>query len=72
MDFALDDKTVDLRERLLAFMEKFVYPAEGLAKYSWPETIEVFDEFPRTPSLKVVKHDVVRAIVARPSAASPA
>jgi len=29
VDFALDDKTVDLRERLLAFMEKFVYPAEG-------------------------------------------
>jgi acyl-coenzyme A synthetase/AMP-(fatty) acid ligase len=39
--------------------------AEGLAKYSWPEAIEVFDEFPRTPSLKVVKHDVVSAIVSR-------
>ena len=39
--------------------------AEGLAKYSWPEAIEVFDDFPRTPSLKVVKHDVVTAIVGR-------
>ena len=29
MDFALDEKTVDMRERLLAFMETFVYPAEG-------------------------------------------
>jgi acyl-CoA dehydrogenase len=29
MDFALDEKTVELRERLLAFMEEFVYPAEG-------------------------------------------
>src|SRR5262249_19802971 len=29
MDFALDEKTVAMRERLLAFMEKFVYPAEG-------------------------------------------
>ena len=29
MDFALDEKTVDMRRRLLAFMEKFVYPAEG-------------------------------------------
>ena len=46
--------------------------AEGLAKYSWPEAIEVFDEFPRTPSLKVVKHDVVSAIVSRARAASPA
>jgi cyclohexanecarboxylate-CoA ligase len=49
-----------------------VLAAEGLAKYSWPEAIEVFDEFPRTPSLKVVKHDVVRAIAARSRAASPA
>ena len=29
MDFAPDEKTVDMRERLLAFMETFVYPAEG-------------------------------------------
>ena len=29
MDFALDEKTVEMRERLLAFMDKFVYPAEG-------------------------------------------
>ena len=28
---------------------------EGVAKYTWPESIEVFDDFPRTPSLKVVK-----------------
>jgi cyclohexanecarboxylate-CoA ligase len=47
-----------------------VLAAEGLAKYSWPEAIEVFDEFPRTPSLKVVKHDVVKAIAARANAAS--
>ncbi len=46
--------------------------AAGLAKYSWPEAIEVFEEFPRTPSLKVVKHDVVQAIVSRAGAASPA
>jgi acyl-CoA dehydrogenase len=28
MDFALDDKTTQLRDRLTEFMEKFVYPAE--------------------------------------------
>jgi len=49
-----------------------VLAAAGLAKYSWPEAIEVFEEFPRTPSLKVVKHDVVKAIAARAGAASPA
>ena len=29
MDFAPDEKTVEMRERLLAFMQDFVYPAEG-------------------------------------------
>lgn len=28
MDFSFDHKTVELRERLLAFMDEFVYPAE--------------------------------------------
>jgi hypothetical protein len=31
----------------------------------WPESVEIFDEFPRTPSLKVVKRDVVTQIVNR-------
>src|SRR4051794_26317503 len=39
--------------------------AAGVAKYMWPESIEVFDEFPRTPSLKVVKRDLVDQIVAQ-------
>jgi non-ribosomal peptide synthetase component E (peptide arylation enzyme) len=48
---------------LQAFLE-----AEGVAKYTWPEFVEVFEEFPRTPSLKVVKRDVVTAILDRPNA----
>jgi len=40
---------------------------EGVAKYTWPESVEVFDEFPRTPSLKVVKRDVVKSILDRPT-----
>src|SRR5436305_11554360 len=44
--------------------------AEGVSKYSWPESVELFDEFPRTPSLKVVKRDLVKAILER--AATPA
>jgi acyl-CoA dehydrogenase len=31
MDFAYDDRTQDLRERLLAFMDEYVYPAEPVA-----------------------------------------
>ena len=42
--------------------------SEGLAKYSWPESIEVFEDFPRTPSLKVIKRDLVKAIVDRAGA----
>jgi non-ribosomal peptide synthetase component E (peptide arylation enzyme) len=38
----------------------------GVAKYTWPESVEVFAEFPRTPSLKVVKRDVVTQILERP------
>ncbi len=39
--------------------------SQGLSKYSWPESVEVFEEFPRTPSLKVVKRDLVTAILNR-------
>jgi acyl-CoA synthetase (AMP-forming)/AMP-acid ligase II len=45
---------------LQAFLE-----GEGVAKYTWPESVEVFEDFPRTPSLKVVKRDVVTAIIER-------
>jgi acyl-coenzyme A synthetase/AMP-(fatty) acid ligase len=39
--------------------------AEGVAKYTWPEFVEVFDDFPRTASLKVVKRDVAATILSR-------
>ena len=48
----------------LAELQGFL-DAEGVAKYTWPESVEVFEEFPRTPSLKVVKRDVVKAILER-------
>jgi non-ribosomal peptide synthetase component E (peptide arylation enzyme) len=38
---------------------------QGVSKYSWPESMEVFVDFPRTPSLKVVKRDLVKAILDR-------
>ena len=44
--------------------------AEGVAKYMWPESVEIFDDFPRTVSLKVVKREVVDQIIER--AATPA
>jgi len=48
----------------LAALQAFL-DAEGVAKYTWPESVEVFEEFPRTPSLKVVKRDVVKTIAER-------
>ena len=47
---------------LQAFLE-----VEGLSKYSWPESVVVFDDFPRTSSLKPVKRDIVKQIMDRSS-----
>jgi cyclohexanecarboxylate-CoA ligase len=52
------------RAPTLAELQEFL-GREGVAKYMWPESIEVFEEFPRTPSLKVVKREVVQRIVSR-------
>jgi acyl-coenzyme A synthetase/AMP-(fatty) acid ligase len=51
----------------LAEVQDFL-ATQGISKYSWPESVEVFDDFPRTPSLKVIKRDVVKAILERASA----
>jgi acyl-coenzyme A synthetase/AMP-(fatty) acid ligase len=48
----------------LADLQQFL-DAEGVAKYTWPESVEVFEEFPRTPSLKVIKREVVEEVVRR-------
>jgi acyl-CoA synthetase (AMP-forming)/AMP-acid ligase II len=52
------------RTPTLAELQEFL-EREGVAKYMWPESIEVFEEFPRTPSLKVVKRDLVQRVLAR-------
>ena len=52
------------RAPTLAELQEFL-EREGVAKYMWPESIEVFDDFPRTPSLKPVKREIVGQIVAR-------
>jgi acyl-coenzyme A synthetase/AMP-(fatty) acid ligase len=48
----------------LSELQEFL-EAEGVSKYSWPESVETFDEFPRTASLKVVKHELVKQILDR-------
>jgi acyl-coenzyme A synthetase/AMP-(fatty) acid ligase len=43
---------------------------QGLAKYMWPESVEAFDDFPRTSSLKAVKRDIVDLIIERSAVAA--
>ncbi|MBV8221378.1 MAG: AMP-binding protein, partial [Solirubrobacterales bacterium] len=57
----VEGKSAPTLEELQQFLEQ-----EGVAKYTWPESVEAFDDFPRTPSLKVVKRDVVTQILERP------
>ena len=59
------------RAPTLAELQEFL-EHEGIAKYMWPESIELFDEFPRTPSLKVVKREIVNRIVSRGDVPTPA
>jgi non-ribosomal peptide synthetase component E (peptide arylation enzyme) len=40
-------------EDVTAFLQ-----AKGLARYLWPESLEICSEFPRTPSLKVQKNQL--------------
>jgi len=42
----------------------------GVAKYSWPEYVELFEDFPRTPSLKAVKRGIRAEVAARVTAMS--
>ncbi|MCE3284117.1 MAG: hypothetical protein K0R70_373 [Steroidobacteraceae bacterium] len=51
-DFAL--------EELTQFLEARAFP-----RYQWPEAVERFDTFPRTPSLKVQKPELRRQVLER-------
>jgi non-ribosomal peptide synthetase component E (peptide arylation enzyme) len=56
----VEGKIAPTLEELQQFLDE-----HGVAKYTWPESVEVFEDFPRTPSLKVVKRDVVSQILER-------
>ncbi len=52
MDFAFDSTTVELRERLLAFMDEHVYPAEERFR---EEVAEATDPWARPPVIEELK-----------------
>jgi cyclohexanecarboxylate-CoA ligase len=43
----------------------------GVGRYSWPERVELFDDFPRTPSLKPVKREIRAEVALRIERDSP-
>lgn len=54
-----DGKPLDLEE-LSGFLQ-----SRGIARYLWPERVELFDEFPLTPSLKVKKPALVAMLTGK-------
>jgi cyclohexanecarboxylate-CoA ligase len=38
---------------------------KGVARYMWPESVAMFDDFPQTPSLKVKKPALIESLLAR-------
>ncbi|HLJ02130.1 MAG TPA: acyl-CoA dehydrogenase family protein [Solirubrobacteraceae bacterium] len=57
MDFAFDDTTTELRERLLAFMDEFVYPSEELFR----EQVRAAEDPWATPPVIEELKDAARA-----------
>jgi non-ribosomal peptide synthetase component E (peptide arylation enzyme) len=55
---------------LQALPESELPESKGVVKYTWPESVEIFEDFPSTPSLKVVKREVVKEILERSRAAA--
>jgi len=60
MDFAYDDRTQDLRERVLAFMEERVYPAEPAAREQEEAAIEAGRPWERLPVTAELKAEARR------------
>jgi non-ribosomal peptide synthetase component E (peptide arylation enzyme) len=61
----------DAQAPTLEELQQFL-AAAGVAKYSWPEALEFFEDFPRTPSLKAVKRGIRAEVAARVTARLPA
>jgi acyl-CoA dehydrogenase len=60
MDFAYDDRTQDLRERLLAFMDEHVYPAEPVAREQAEAAIKAGRQWERLPVTADLKAEARR------------
>jgi acyl-CoA dehydrogenase len=57
MDFGFDDTTLELRERLLAFMDEYVYPAEETFRQQVHSAASPWDTPPVLEELKLVARE---------------
>ena len=55
----------------IALTEMVAFLKEDVAAYKLPEEIEVFDEFPFTPTGKIQRHALTRQVLARRGEAAP-
>jgi acyl-CoA dehydrogenase len=60
MDFAYDDRTQDLRERVLAFMDERVYPAEPVAREQAEAAVKAGRPWERLPVTAELKAEARR------------
>ena len=49
--------------------EMVAYLRDGVATYKLPEELEIFEEFPFTPTGKIQRHALTRQVLARRSQA---
>lgn len=57
MDFAFDDTTVELQERLLGFMDECIYPAEETFRQQVHSAASPWDTPPVLEELKVLARE---------------
>jgi len=60
MDFAYDTRTEELRDRLLAFMDERVYPAEPVFSEQLAEAAKAGREWERPPVMAELKAEARR------------
>ena len=53
------------RRSPVAFAAGVAWVEDGVATYKLPETIEIFDELPFTPTGKIQRHVLVRRVLER-------
>ena len=58
--------TIVHEQAIFAFYDLKRFLAErNVAKFMWPERLEIVSDLPMTPTRKVIKHELVRQLLAQ-------